>query len=157
MSLRHSACYTRTVRHRHDLLLAIGMVLPGLVAGQSTTTCVPRAVVGRSATDGGDGDRLRRPNSARHWKEDMAALIVQHLAGERLRTAWEGLDDVQRAAVAEAGVTAGIEKGLEDSPVSGFCQAVQEPERTRFPSSYRPSSVTALVRYPEGFPIRHRD
>ena len=35
-------------------------------------------------------------------KGDMAALIVQHLAGERLRTAWEGLDDLQRAAVAEA-------------------------------------------------------
>ena len=35
-------------------------------------------------------------------KADIAALIVQHLAGERLRTAWEGLDELQRAAVAEA-------------------------------------------------------
>jgi len=35
-------------------------------------------------------------------KGDMAALIVQHLAGERLRTAWEDLDELQRAAVAEA-------------------------------------------------------
>ena len=35
-------------------------------------------------------------------KGDMAALIVQHLAGERLRTVWEGLDEWQRAAVAEA-------------------------------------------------------
>src|SRR5450759_2583579 len=35
-------------------------------------------------------------------KGDMAALIVQHLAGERLRTVWEGLDELQRAAVAEA-------------------------------------------------------
>ncbi|HXB69367.1 MAG TPA: helicase-associated domain-containing protein [Candidatus Acidoferrales bacterium] len=35
-------------------------------------------------------------------KEDIAALIVQHLAGERLREVWEGLDELQRAAVAEA-------------------------------------------------------
>jgi hypothetical protein len=35
-------------------------------------------------------------------KGDMAALIVQHLAGKRLRTVWEGLDELQRAAVAEA-------------------------------------------------------
>src|SRR5450759_4781449 len=35
-------------------------------------------------------------------KGDIAALIVQHLAGERLRTVWEGLDELQRAAVAEA-------------------------------------------------------
>jgi hypothetical protein len=35
-------------------------------------------------------------------KGDMTALIVQHLAGERLRTVWEGLDELQRAAVAEA-------------------------------------------------------
>src|SRR5947209_7150930 len=35
-------------------------------------------------------------------KGDMAALIVLHLAGDRLRTVWEGLDELQRAAVAEA-------------------------------------------------------
>jgi hypothetical protein len=35
-------------------------------------------------------------------KGDIAALIVQYLAGERLRTVWEGLDELQRAAVAEA-------------------------------------------------------
>ena len=35
-------------------------------------------------------------------KGDMAALIVQHLAGERLRTVWDGLDELQQAAVAEA-------------------------------------------------------
>jgi hypothetical protein len=35
-------------------------------------------------------------------KGDIAALIVQHLAGERLRTVWEGLEEFQRAAVAEA-------------------------------------------------------
>jgi hypothetical protein len=35
-------------------------------------------------------------------KEDMATVIVKHLAGERLRTVWEGLDELQRAAVAEA-------------------------------------------------------
>src|ERR1035437_1538585 len=35
-------------------------------------------------------------------KGDIAALIVQHLAGERLRTVWEGLEELQRAAVAEA-------------------------------------------------------
>lgn len=35
-------------------------------------------------------------------KADMAAVIVQHLAGERLRSIWAGLDELQRAAVAEA-------------------------------------------------------
>src|ERR1039457_1298649 len=35
-------------------------------------------------------------------KRDMAALIVQHLAGERLRTVWDGLDESQQAAVTEA-------------------------------------------------------
>lgn len=35
-------------------------------------------------------------------KSDIAALIVKHLAGERLRMVWECLDDLQRAAVAEA-------------------------------------------------------
>src|ERR1017187_6999876 len=43
------------VRHRHELLLTIGMVFPGLAAGQSTTTCTPRVVVGRATTDAGDG------------------------------------------------------------------------------------------------------
>jgi hypothetical protein len=43
-------------------------------------------------------------------KGDMSALIVQHLAGERLRSVWEGLDELQRAAVAEA----------VDSPSSQF-------------------------------------
>ena len=32
----------------------------------------------------------------------MAALVVQYLAGERLRSIWEGLDELQGAAVAEA-------------------------------------------------------
>ncbi len=35
-------------------------------------------------------------------KADMAALIVLHLAGEGLRKVWEGLDELQHAAVAEA-------------------------------------------------------
>ena len=35
-------------------------------------------------------------------KGDIAALILQHLAGERLRSVWEILDELQRAAVAEA-------------------------------------------------------
>jgi hypothetical protein len=35
-------------------------------------------------------------------KDDIAALIVQHLAGERLAKVWESLDELQRAAVAEA-------------------------------------------------------
>src|SRR5258708_34447206 len=35
-------------------------------------------------------------------KGDMAAFIVQYLAGEGLHDGWEGLDDFQRAAVAEA-------------------------------------------------------
>jgi hypothetical protein len=35
-------------------------------------------------------------------KSDLVALIVQYLAGERLRMVWESLDEWQRAAVAEA-------------------------------------------------------
>jgi hypothetical protein len=34
-------------------------------------------------------------------KLDLAAVIMRHLAGERLRTLWQSLDDLQRAAVAE--------------------------------------------------------
>ena len=34
-------------------------------------------------------------------KADLAAVIVQHLDGERLRAVWQGLDELQRAAVAE--------------------------------------------------------
>lgn len=34
-------------------------------------------------------------------KADLAAVIIRHLGGERLRTIWQGLDELQRAAVAE--------------------------------------------------------
>jgi hypothetical protein len=34
-------------------------------------------------------------------KLDLAAVILRHLEGERLRTVWQGLDELQRAAVAE--------------------------------------------------------
>ena len=34
-------------------------------------------------------------------KGDLAAVIIRHLEGERLRTVWQGLDELQRAAVAE--------------------------------------------------------
>ena len=34
-------------------------------------------------------------------KADIAAMIQRHLAGERLQAVWRGLDDLQRAAVAE--------------------------------------------------------
>ena len=34
-------------------------------------------------------------------KADLAAVIIRHLGGERLRTIWQCLDEVQRAAVAE--------------------------------------------------------
>ena len=34
-------------------------------------------------------------------KSDIADVILRHLEGARLRTVWEGLDDLQRAAVAE--------------------------------------------------------
>src|ERR1035437_3678609 len=59
------------------------------------------------ALDSMNADELRKlvaltGQKAPGRKGDMAALIVQHLAGERLRTVWEGLDELQRAAVAEA-------------------------------------------------------
>lgn len=34
-------------------------------------------------------------------KPDLAAVIVRHLEGEGLRAAWQSLDEIQRAAVAE--------------------------------------------------------
>ena len=34
-------------------------------------------------------------------KADIAAVIIRHLEGERLRTVWQGLDELQQAAVAE--------------------------------------------------------
>lgn len=34
-------------------------------------------------------------------KADLAAVIMRHLDGERLRTVWQCLDELQRAAVAE--------------------------------------------------------
>jgi hypothetical protein len=34
-------------------------------------------------------------------KADIATVIVRHLAGERLRRVWQGLDELQQAAVAE--------------------------------------------------------
>ena len=34
-------------------------------------------------------------------KADIAAVIKRHLEGERLKAVWQGLDDLQRAAVAE--------------------------------------------------------
>ncbi len=34
-------------------------------------------------------------------KADLVAVIIRHLDGERLRTVWQGLDELQRAAVAE--------------------------------------------------------
>ena len=34
-------------------------------------------------------------------KADIAAVIKKHLAGDGLKTAWQGLDELQRAAVAE--------------------------------------------------------
>ena len=34
-------------------------------------------------------------------KEDLAAVVIRHLAGERLHTVWQCLDELQQAAVAE--------------------------------------------------------
>jgi hypothetical protein len=59
------------------------------------------------ALDGMTANELRKLTAltgekAPSRKGDMAALVVQYLAGERLRSIWEGLDELQRAAVAEA-------------------------------------------------------
>lgn len=59
------------------------------------------------ALDSMTADELRKlaaltGKKAPSRKGEIAAVIVQHLAGERLRTVWEGLDELQRAAVAEA-------------------------------------------------------
>ena len=43
---------------------------------------------------------VAKPHPTR--KADRAAAIMDHLAGQRLRDTWEGLDDVQRLAVAES-------------------------------------------------------
>src|ERR1700757_1150878 len=34
-------------------------------------------------------------------KFDLAQVVIRHLEGERLRTLWQGLDQIDRAAVAE--------------------------------------------------------
>ena len=34
-------------------------------------------------------------------KADIAAVIIRHLQGDRLRTVWQGLDELQQAAMAE--------------------------------------------------------
>ena len=59
------------------------------------------------ALDGMTANELRKLTAltgekAPSRKGDMAALVVQYLAGERLRSIWEGLDELQRAAVAQA-------------------------------------------------------
>ena len=36
-------------------------------------------------------------------KADIAAVIVRHLAGERLRTVWQGLDELQQACRGRGG------------------------------------------------------
>jgi hypothetical protein len=59
------------------------------------------------ALDGMTANELRKLTAltgekAPSRKGDMADLVVQYLAGERLRSIWEGLDELQRAAVAEA-------------------------------------------------------
>jgi Helicase conserved C-terminal domain len=59
-----------------------------------------------SALAGCTADDLRRLASLTGEKvptrkADIAAVIMRHLAGERLRTVWQGLDELQRAAVAE--------------------------------------------------------
>jgi hypothetical protein len=61
----------------------------------------------RHALDCMTADELRKLTAltgekAPSRKGDMAALVVQYLAGERLRSIWEGLDELQGAAVAEA-------------------------------------------------------
>jgi hypothetical protein len=34
-------------------------------------------------------------------KADLAQVIIRHLEGERIRSVWQCLDEIQRAAVAE--------------------------------------------------------
>ena len=61
-----------------------------------------------SALGGCTGDDLRKvavltggkPPSR---KADIAAVIVRHLAGERLRTVWQGLDELQQACRGRGG------------------------------------------------------
>jgi hypothetical protein len=61
----------------------------------------------QSALDSMNTEELRKlvaltGQKAPTRKADLVAVIVQHLAGEGLRTVWEGLDELQQAAVAEA-------------------------------------------------------
>ena len=59
-----------------------------------------------SALAGRTADDLRRLASLTGEKlptrkADIAAVILRHLQGDRLRTVWQGLDELQQAAVAE--------------------------------------------------------
>ena len=84
-------------------------------------------------------------------KAEMAALIMEHLAGEALRDTWEGLDHVQRLAVAES---------LYD-PDRRFRQGQFQAKYGKLPKGfkevgYRQSSPLRLFLYPlvryEGMP-----
>jgi hypothetical protein len=60
------------------------------------------AITLQIALDSMNADELRKlvvltGQKAPGRKADMAALVIQHLAGERLRTEWEGLDELQQA------------------------------------------------------------
>jgi hypothetical protein len=48
-------------------------------------------------------------------KADLAQVIVRHLDGERLRAVWQGLDEIQRAAVAEV-----VHSGSTQFPADRF-------------------------------------
>lgn len=48
-------------------------------------------------------------------KSDLAALIIRHLEGEKLRWVWQGLDELQRAAVAEV-----VHSSSPDFPADRF-------------------------------------
>jgi len=54
-------------------------------------------------------------------KADLAAVIIRHLGGERLRAVWQSLDELQRAAVAEV-VHSHSTQVLADRFRAKFCQ-----------------------------------
>lgn len=65
---------------------------------------IPTLELGLDSMTGRDLRKLASLTGQRvpNRKADMAGLIVRRLAGEGLRRVWEGLDELQQAAVAEA-------------------------------------------------------
>jgi hypothetical protein len=73
-------------------------------------------------------------------KADLAAVIMGYLEGERLRAAWQGLDELQRAAVAEV-VHSSSTRFLADRFHAKYGQAPNWGSSDKYGRNRSPSSL----------------